>query len=48
MVKRFNKAADLVDAQQRLLICRTPDPLHLNVLAITHLQDALDVLLSRA
>ena len=48
MAKRFNKAADLIDAEQRLLICRTPDPLHVNAFSITHLQGALEVLLSKA
>jgi predicted AAA+ superfamily ATPase len=47
MAKRLNKAADLIDVQQRLLICRTPDPLHVNAFSITHLQGALEVLLSK-
>lgn len=46
MVKRLNKAADLIDVQRRLLICRTPDPLHVDALSITNLQGALDVLLT--
>ena len=48
MANRFNKAADLIDARQRLLICRTSDPLHANALSITDLQGALDALLSKA
>ena len=41
MVKRFHKAADLVDAQQRLLVCRTPEPLKTERFTMTHLPGAL-------
>jgi predicted AAA+ superfamily ATPase len=48
MVKRFNKAADLIDAQQRILVCRIPEHLAGDHVTITHLPGALDMLLSVA
>ena len=48
MIKRFNKAADLIDAQERILVCRVPEPLAGDHVSITHQPGALDTLLSVA
>jgi predicted AAA+ superfamily ATPase len=44
MVKHFGKAADLVSAQQRLLVCRIADPIQTDSLLIAHLTHALSTL----